>query len=437
MKPLFSIHARLLLAALATTLVALTATGWLLRREIVHVIAQNLSAKIDTQVWMIERGVGPDGRPQPGRTQFLADINTPEERWGWRLRTEAGLWAGGIPFGQVHPWAEFLEPRTGVINGRAKAADGSPLYVRMLPRPGGSIEVAVPMERLDETLRPAMHTMLVALAGLAAVLIAATLLQLRYGLRPLQTLRDDLARVRDGEAKAVTTTQPRELLPLAEEVNALLAQNAAGLAHARNHVANLAHGLKTPLATLALVLARDGEDARARALTLVADLDGRIDHHLGRARAAAISAGTRARTDAAEVVATLVPALRQLHASRGIATETAVPSVLVGVDRQDLDEILGNLLDNACRHARSRVRITGSRGAGFVHLCIEDDGPGIADAALATAMQAGTRLDEIGRGYGFGLGIAQELSELYGGRLTLARSPGLSGLAATLVLPVR
>ena len=169
---------------------------------------------------------------------------------------------------------------------------------------------------------------------------------------------------------------------------------------------------------------------------MVADLDRRIEHHLARARTAAAGAGSRARADIGTVVPRLVQAMRQIHRERRLSFDAQVPiRLLAGIDGQDLEEMLGNLLDNACRHARTTVRITTRDDEQLVLIQVEDDGAGIAKGDVPQALAAGSRLDESGRGYGFGLAISQELAELYGGALELGRSARLGGLAATLALP--
>ena len=249
----------------------------------------------------------------------------------------------------------------------------------------------------------------------------------------MRALRDDVARVRTGIAARLETDRPVELRPLVEEVNALIDQNRAGLEHARRHVANLAHGLKTPLATLALRLAREGASPESRAL--VEQLDQRVAHHLRRARSAAATAGSRARTPIAAVVKDLIGALHQIHAARAVAFRSSVGDATVAVEQRDLEEILGNLLDNAGRHATSVVRITGEQAGRMLRVAIEDDGPGMTEEDAGRVTQAGVRLDESVQGYGFGLPIAIEIAELYGGTIELGRSPELGGLKVTVILP--
>ena len=277
--------------------------------------------------------------------------------------------------------------------------------------------------------------MALSLAVLGVALVLAMILQVRLGLRPLERLRRSIAEVRAGRSESVPEQQPREIEPLASELNALLRQNAANLERARRHVANLAHGLKTPLATLAVALPKNG--ARAKELhQLVDTMERRIRHHLGRARAAALSGPVRAQTPVAPRAADLGLVLSKVNADKAIAFFANIPADLaVACEQQDFDEMLGNLLENAFQWARGKVEISAVTGENReVVVKIDDDGPGLQQTEMSQALQVGSRLDESTPGFGFGLSITRELAELYGGTLDLNRSP-LGGLRAALRLP--
>jgi signal transduction histidine kinase len=235
----------------------------------------------------------------------------------------------------------------------------------------------------------------------------------------------------------VPAEQPLEILPLVSELNGLLEQNAANLERARRHVANLAHGLKTPLATLAIALSGRGRDTASELHSLVVLMERRIRHHLGRARAAALSGPTRAQTPIAPRIDDVVDALAKIYADKRIALAQEVPRDLaVACEQQDFDEMAGNLLENAFRWARGRVEVHAHRDDGrSVAIVIEDDGPGLRPDQIPQVLRPGERLDESAPGFGFGLPITRELAELYGGELNLDASP-LGGLRVTLRLPV-
>ena len=297
-----------------------------------------------------------------------------------------------------------------------------------------TIVASAPREAVLGPLGEAMRTLAISLAVLGAALIGAMLLQVRLGLRPLESLRRAIAEVRAGNRDRVPEAQPRELQPLADELNALLGENAANLERARRHVSNLAHGLKTPLATLSIALRKDAPGADDMQ-SLVVLMDRRIRHHLGRARSAALGGPVRARTVLAPRVADLILVLGKVNADKAVATDQLIPSTTaVACEQQDVDEMLGNVLENAFGWCRSRIKIEARADGRSIALTIDDDGPGLSPEQMSNAVQAGRRLDESAPGFGFGLSITRELAELYAGALTLSRSP-LGGLRVEIRLP--
>jgi len=229
--------------------------------------------------------------------------------------------------------------------------------------------------------------------------------------------------------------QPTELQPLAAELNALIDQNGEQLARARLHVANLAHSLKTPLANLDLVIREEGADPDGTATQLIAQMTDRIRHHLGRARAGNLARTAHQPTLLRPHLDNIASVLSRLHADRSLTLHMQVdPDLAVHCEGQDLDEMLGNLLDNAFKWARSRIDIDARRLTGTVGISVRDDGPGLPRDRLETALTPGLRLDQSVPGDGFGLAIVQELAELYGGSLEFRQSdPG--GLEVSLNLP--
>lgn len=326
---------------------------------------------------------------------------------------------------------------------RPAPADGMGPYERRLhfriltvSTPAGPVTIVAssPRDAVTGPLWEAMSTLALSLGVLGIALIGAMLMQVRLGLRPLERLRRAVAEVRSGLRDNVPEAQPSEVQPLADELNALLVQNAANLERARKHVSNLAHGLKTPLATLAISLRKQTTNTE-ELHDLVVLMDRRIRHHLGRARSAALGGPVRARTAVASRVDDLALVLGKVNAHKQIAFVNRVPPGLaVACEQQDIDEMLGNLLENAFAWCRGRVAVSSSEEGRSVVLFIEDDGPGLSPEQMSLALQAGKRLDERSPGFGFGLSITRELAELYAGSLTLERSP-LGGLRVALRLP--
>lgn len=333
---------------------------------------------------------------------------------------------------------EDLPPRDGPV-----PADGMGPFEQMLHYRIQSVDVrglpvtivaSAPRAAVLGPLKEAMLTLGVSLGVLAVALILAMLAQVRLGLRPLRHLRRAVADIRSGLRERLPDGQPREVQPLADELNALLAQNAANLERARRHVSNLAHGLKTPLATLALALPK-GTRNESDLHDLVMLMERRIRHHLGRARSAAIGGPVRTRTAIASRARDLVLVLTKVNAEKPVTfIDELPPELVVACEPHDVDEMLGNVLENAFRWCRAKVAVRARTEGRDVILTIEDDGPGLSPEQMSKAMQPGQRLDESSPGFGFGLSITRELAELYSGSLDLGKS-ALGGLLVSLRLP--
>lgn len=297
-----------------------------------------------------------------------------------------------------------------------------------------TILAAAPRAAIVHPVGEAMARIALGVLALGAALAGIALAQVRLGLRPLATLRRQVAEIGEGRRDALPEAQPREVAPLVSEMNLLLSRHAANLEKARRNVANLAHGLRTPLATLQLGLDRLEGPGKDDLRLLLAQVDDRLRHHLGRARAAALSGPTRSRTPLAPCLHGIGEALRRIHADRGVALAIRCPDDLVlAVESDDLDEVFGNLLDNAFKFAATRVECVARREERHGVVEISDDGPGIGADKVALVQQPGRRLDEQVPGFGFGLTIVREIVELHGGDLRLA--PGQRGLLAVVRLP--
>lgn len=278
----------------------------------------------------------------------------------------------------------------------------------------------------------------------AGLLVAVVLLLLgqrwlvRVSFRPLDQVRADLARVREGGSEKIDTDLPAEIRPLADEVNALLALLQRRLARSRDALGNLAHALKTPLALVLQTLddqsALNQPDRRQAARDQAERIRLLVDRELRMARTAGAGGGGRHFNSAADVP-DLVRALQGLHRDRDLRFETRVGTdAMPAFDREDLFELLGNLLDNACKWASARVRLTLIGGAGIT-IEVEDDGPGVSAGDTEVLTRRGLRLDEAREGSGLGLAIASDIAATYGGGLAFDRSPELGGLRVRAHLP--
>ena len=282
-----------------------------------------------------------------------------------------------------------------------------------------------------------------AVMGIFAVaFVVGGLFLVRRAVAPLWSLRASLSSVREGRSQRIEGDHPSEVQPLVNELNGLLEDRERAVARALATAGDLAHGLKTPLA----VLAQEAEQARAEghhdlATTLrqqVERMQRQIDYHLARARTTALSrAAPGVRCAVLPSVEGLVRTMRRLYAERELAIDVDVlPAHEIRGRREDLDEMLGNLLDNACKWARSRVAVSSSIVEDQLVISVDDDGPGLDPTMRAQVLQRGVRADQQVRGSGLGLAIVSELAELHGGSVALETSP-LGGTRARLQLPRR
>jgi signal transduction histidine kinase len=278
---------------------------------------------------------------------------------------------------------------------------------------------------------------------LAAGLLFAVFVQVQVGLRPLFDVRREVARVRRGKAERLSGTYPREIQPLASELNALLDHNEEVVERQRTHVGNLAHALKTPLSVmLAEAEAHPGQLSEVVTRQAQAMRD-HVDHHLRRARAAARSQMSGERTPMEPVIDELAVTLERVFQDKndgaGIEIDWRCPDDLCFQgERQDLLEIAGNVMENAGKWCRRRVRVEAEKldpsDPPKLRLIVEDDGPGLPPEARQEVLKRGARLDEATPGTGLGLSIVDELAKAYGGSVTLEQAR-LGGLKVVLELP--
>ncbi len=451
-----SLSRRLLTAACAFIALALVISTVLIGFVLHRFVQGQIDQRLDTQIVFLSSLLRADGN---GRISLAGSADgppfeRPRRGWYWQVTGPRNVLRSASLDGEnldgamsaarderaPPPPKKDRDPR----EERPRPADGvgpddEHLHYRIKPVKVGAYDVTIvtsaPRAAVLGPLREAMTTLGISLAVLGLALILAIMLQVRLGLRPLERLRRAVADVRSGHLARVPSKQPQEIQPLAEELNALLDQNASSLERARRHVANLAHGLKTPLATLAIAASADRVGHPATLQPLVAQMERRIRHHLGRARAAALNGPARAQTAIAPRLQDLGDVLDKINSEKTIAFTMTVPAdLLVACEQQDFDEMAGNLLDNAFKWARGKVSIHAARHDALIALTIEDDGGGLTVDERAQVLRPGERLDESAPGFGFGLSITRELAELYGGDVALGASP-LGGLCVTLRLP--
>jgi signal transduction histidine kinase len=305
------------------------------------------------------------------------------------------------------------------------------------------VAVAGDAAEIEEETRSFDRALVVTFGLLAAVLLLTTTFQVRFGLAPLKRISDALAAIRGGSAERLEGTFPVEIAPLARETNALIEANREIVARARTHVGNLAHALKTPISVMLNEAGAHGTDPFALKVREQTEImRDQVARHLERARLAARVAAIGTVTDVRTVVTALTRTMEKIHHRRDIAIDIDAPEgVRFRGEQQDLEEMVGNLVDNACKWAHSRVAIeVFAKGTDakddrrVLQIVVDDDGPGLSPQQREQVARRGRRLDETKPGSGLGLSIVVELAGLYGGALSLATAP-IGGLRAELVLP--
>jgi signal transduction histidine kinase len=301
------------------------------------------------------------------------------------------------------------------------------------------VRVAGPADEIDQDVRRFVFALTITFALLGLALGSTTLLQIRFGLAPLLKLRSAVSEIRRGEAERIPGDYPRDIAPLAQELNLLLDTNREILERARTQVGNLAHALKTPLSVIVNEADTAPGDVASKVREQAAVMRDQVTYYLDRARAAALAGTLGAITEAEPVIAGLVRTFAKIYDGKHLEVEVTVPpGTRFRGERQDLEEMVGNLIDNACKWAASRVEIrigvVQEEGRSFVEIAVEDDGPGLPESARAEMLKRGRRLDETKPGSGLGLSIVVDLASLYRGSLKLDQGR-FGGLRAVLNLP--
>ena len=446
-----SIALRLVAGAALWIMAALVAGGLLLsslfRESVERAFDERLAVLLDSLIAATE--VAPDGTLNLVRPPREPRFERPYSGWYWQI---AGADPAAPALRSRSVWDldlgfERAGAGAGVRRFEIDGPDGQRLRVVAqaitLDGVAGPLTFLIAADRAEVAADVAAFnaTLGWSLGGLGLGLVLAVLIQVHYGLRPLRRISTALAEIRAGRAERLEGEFPAEVTPLAEELNGLLDHTAEVLARARTHVGNLAHALKTPITVLGNEAgAADGQLARTvRRQTAV--MRRQVDHHLSRARAAGQDRVLGAGTELKPVLDALARTVEKIHVERGVSLTLDCPAGLgFRGERHDLEEMVGNLIDNACKWARGRVRVEGfssaapGRGGPRLVIRVDDDGPGVSAADRAALFDRGKRLDEAMPGSGLGLAIVSDLAGLYGGEVELGDSP-LGGLRVTLILP--
>jgi signal transduction histidine kinase len=452
-----SLATRLFLSATAWLVVILMITGVILSSVYRDATERAFDRRLNLYLRNLVAEVATPDEPADHQFQSLGEplFELPLSGWYWQItrtdtekpetRASRSLWDKKLP--KLDEQGADLTA-AGVRLGYVEGPEGQTL--RMVERPvdlgaDGKYLVSVAgdaSEIFDET-RSFDYYLGGTFAALGIVLLLTTIFQVRFGLAPLKRISDSIADIRSGRAERLEGEFPVEIAPLARETNALIDANKEIVERARTHVGNLAHAIKTPLSVIVNEAATHAADPFASKVLEQADvMRDQVAHHLERARIAARLTIIGTVTEVAPAIEALRRTMEKIHRDRDIAIEVeADGQAKFRGERQDLEEMVGNLVDNACKWAASRVFIEvrvehpAAPGAGpMLWIVVDDDGRGLSAAERAQASRRGQRLDESKPGSGLGLSIVVDLAALYGGSLSLGNAP-IGGLRAELALP--
>ena len=452
-----SLALRLFLSATVWAVIILLITGVVLS----SLYRQAVERAFDRRLGVYLRTLVADvASPDEGGEKFPQSLGEPLfelplSGWYWQVtrvdpgktevRASRSLWDGGLPHLQDFGIAAGPDgSREGYVSGPEEQR------LRLVERnidlgDEGHYLVAVAGDaaEISEETRSFDQALIITFSILAAVLLLTTTFQVRFGLAPLKRITDGLAAIRSGSAERLTGKFPEEIAPLARETNALIEANKEIVERARTHVGNLAHALKTPLSVMVNeASARGTEPFAQKVLEQAAIMRDQVARHLERARLAARLTVVGSVAEVAPVVTALARTMEKIHRDKNLTIDVhADDKAQFHGERPDLEEMMGNLVDNACKWASSRVAIEVMRerpdqisNRQVVRIIVDDDGRGLSPSEREQVAKRGQRLDETKPGSGLGLSIVVELAALYGGGLTLGTAP-LGGLRAELVLP--
>jgi signal transduction histidine kinase len=441
-KPTGSIARRMILIAAAWIGLLLLGGGYALDRVLTNAVTRNFDDSLNyvLTAMIASAEIGPAG-------EVLLNRPLGDQRF---LEPNSGLYyqisgKGFEHFRSRSLWDRSLKVPTMHSDTDAHIYDSKefpdePLRIleRDVTLPGSPVrwrfQVAQSREALDEQIDVLRYTLLRSFALLGLGLIALAALQTYYGLLPLRKVRQAIAKMRSGEATRVDEPMPVELTPMVDELNALIEHNERQAEEARRHAGNLAHALKTPLTVIMNAARSHAPDLSETVCREATTMRRQVDHHLARARAVGRRGHAHSRADVWPSLEAVERAVGRLYPEVRIDKD-GLQDAAVRVERQDLDELLGNLIENAAKYGGGSVFVTVARADDMIEMQVEDDGLGIPEEERQRIFDRGARLDTSKPGTGLGLAIVRDVAEIYGGSVTLEESEDLGGLLVRLRLP--
>jgi signal transduction histidine kinase len=420
----------------------LLAGGIALDRVLTSAVTRNFDAQLNyaLNAMIASAEMGPDGEVRFNRPLGDQRFLEPYSGLYWQVSAPRAE-----PFRSRSLWDRALEVGAPHVDTAAHSYDSDQFAtepLRIMERdaqlPGDTRQwrfaVAETRTGLDAQIRVLRETLIYSFCALGLGLMVLAALQATLGLWPLRQVRRALVAVRSGETARVPSTFPPEIAPLVDEINELLDHAEQQANAARMHAGNLAHALKTPMTVIINDAMADSPALTDTVMRETGVMRRQIDHHLARARALGRRSAAHIRTEVWPSLEAVERAVERLYPDVTIDL-TGLRTAAVRGERQDLDEMLGNLIENAAKYGGGRVFVTVSAAADMVEVLVEDDGPGIPASARQEIFERGTRLDTDKPGTGLGLAIVQDVARIYGGDIRLDESEDLGGLAATLLLP--
>ncbi|MEE8438033.1 MAG: HAMP domain-containing sensor histidine kinase [Micropepsaceae bacterium] len=450
MKPgiFSSLRARLVLGGVIWIAIGVTIAGVfiaaLFREHATQLFEADMRGHLDELAMLID--VEPGGNPRIFRQSSDPRFNALNSGLAWQVSRDGEILIKSTSQGNNSLLISMAALPDGVV--RSQILEGPrgamTVYERMLSIVGAApmrLQVAADVAILETLLTSFNFALAVSLALLAVALMAAASLQVVGGLRPMSRLRKALAAIKSGREAHLPRDFPSEVQPLIDDLNSMIDLNKQMVQRARAQAGNLAHGLKTPLAVLTDEADRMAARGETREAETIAQqclrMRRQIDYQIARARAAASRSMPGVAAKVEKTVSNIVSAMKRLHADKELLFSFAVDRNCIALcDPMDLNEMLANLIDNACKWAKREVVITGAVDAATntTLIAVEDDGPGLPPESLDVVFQIGERLDERVPGSGLGLPIVRDLAQLYGGAIHLEASDK-GGLKAILALP--
>lgn len=451
-KPRASLARRMGLIAAGWIFVLLLGGGLALERTLTAQVEANFDEQLDYQltamiasaeidasgeVWFY-RTLGDQRFLEPGSGLYWQISGGNYEPWPSR-----SLWDRTLKLHGAEAKGEHFDSEVHIYN--SDQFKGEPLRIaeRTVILPGSetrwTFAVASATEQMDTQIGRVRLILIWSFAVLGLGLLVMALLQIRYGLSPLRRVRAAIQNLRTTGANRITEPLPLEVQPLVEEVNALLEHTERQAEEARRHAGNLAHALKTPLTVLTNAATARAPDLGEAVMRETRTMQRHVDHHLARARAVGRRAVGHARTNVMASATAVRRAVERLYPD-GRLDIAGDKQALVSLERQDLDELLGNLIENAAKYGGGSVFVTidpdeAPRDPKMCLIWVEDDGAGIPEAERIRIFDRGVRLDTGKPGTGLGLAIVRDVAEIYGGSVQLGTSEDLGGLLVELRLP--